>query len=104
MIPLTLDYLFQQFKTIGIKEEQTIIVHCSLSKMGWVVGGAEVVIQALINAVGKNGTLMMPTQTWKNLDPSRGVYDESLPLGRVGEDSLCCSNNKCENARANDSP
>ena len=75
MIPLTLDRLSQQFKTIGIKEGQTIIIHCSLSKMGWVVGGAEVVIQALINAVGKDGTLMMPTQTWKNLDPSLGVYD-----------------------------
>ena len=75
MIPLTIDYISDQLKTIGIKEGQTIIVHCSLSKMGWVIGGAEVVIQALINAVGRNGTLMMPTQTWKNLDPSRGVYD-----------------------------
>ena len=74
MIPLTHDSLLQQFKTIGIKEKQ-IIVHCSLSKMGWVVGGAEVVIQALIQAIGSNGTLIMPTQTWKNLDPSRGVYD-----------------------------
>ena len=75
MIPLTFDYLSKQFKTIGIRKGQTIIVHCSLSKMGWVVGGSEAVIQALIGAVGENGTLMMPTQTWKNLDPSRGVYD-----------------------------
>ncbi|MGL5942421.1 MAG: aminoglycoside N(3)-acetyltransferase [Waterburya sp.] len=73
MIPLTLDYLSQQLKTIGIRKGQTLIVHCSLSKIGWVIGGAEVVIQALIQAVGCDGTLIMPTQTWKNLDPSRGV-------------------------------
>lgn len=75
MIPLTLDLLSEQLKACGVREGQAIIVHCSLSKLGWVVGGAEVVIQALIRAVGSNGTLMMPTQTWKNLDPSRGVHN-----------------------------
>ena len=75
MIPLTIDRLSEQLEACGIREGQTIIVHCSLSKLGWVVGGAEVVIQALIRAVGSNGTIVMPTQTWKNLDPSRNLHE-----------------------------
>ena len=31
-------------------------------------------IEALIHCVGKEGTIMMPTQSWKNLDPNTGVY------------------------------
>lgn len=34
------------------------------------------VIQALLRVVGAAGTLMMPTQTWKNLDPASGVHQE----------------------------
>jgi aminoglycoside 3-N-acetyltransferase len=83
MIPLTIEDLSQQLKLIGIREGQTLIVHCSLSKVGWVIGGAEVMIQALIQAVGRDGTLMMPTQTWKNLDPSRGVYNSDLAPRKI---------------------
>ena len=36
-------------------------------------------IEALIETVGKNGTIMMPTQSWKNLDTETGVH------GKVGE-------------------
>ena len=50
------------------------MVHTSLSSLGYVCGGAQTVIEALIHCVGKEGTIMMPTQSWKNLDPNTGVY------------------------------
>lgn len=37
---------------------------------------AQAVIEALIETVGENGTIMMPTQSWKNLDPETGVHGE----------------------------
>lgn len=61
--------LVKGFKRLGIKEGQQLIVHASLSSLGFVCGGAQVVIEALIETVGKNGTIIMPTQSWKNLDP-----------------------------------
>lgn len=73
---VTKDDLINQFKTCGITEGQTIIVHTSLSKLGFVVGGPETLIQSLLEIVGEEGTLMMPSQTWKNLDPSTGVHWE----------------------------
>ena len=65
----------------GVKKGQTIMVHTSLGSMGYVCGGAHTVIEALIETVGDDGTIMMPTQSWRNLDPEVGVHWE------VGEES-----------------
>ena len=63
-------------QSLGIRNGQTIMVHTSLSSLGFVCGGAQIVIEALLEAVGREGTIMMPTQSWKNLDPSAGVHWE----------------------------
>jgi aminoglycoside 3-N-acetyltransferase len=68
--------LVKGFRECGAAEGQTIIVHASLSSLGFVVGGAETLIRALLEIVGEEGTLVMPSQTWKNLDPSTGVHWE----------------------------
>ncbi|MBD7912026.1 MULTISPECIES: AAC(3) family N-acetyltransferase [Clostridium] len=73
---LTKEDLINQFKNCGLSQGQTIFVHTSLSKLGFVVGGAETLIRALLEIVGDEGTLIMPSQTWKNLDPSSGVHWE----------------------------
>ena len=36
-----------------------------LQEHGYVCGGAQTVIEALMEVVGKDGTIMMPTQSWK---------------------------------------
>lgn len=68
------------FRNVGLKEGDTVMVHASLSSLGYVCGGAQTVIEALMETVGSEGTIMMPTQSWKNLDPSAGVHWE------IGED------------------
>mgnify|MGYP003446583538 FL=1 len=61
---------------LGVYNGQILMVHTSLSALGFVCGGAQTVIEALMEAVGPDGTLMMPTQSWKNLDPTAGVHWE----------------------------
>lgn len=61
---------------LGITKGRTVMVHTSLSSLGFVCGGAQTVIEALLEAVGCEGTVMMPTQSWKNLDPAAGVHWE----------------------------
>lgn len=74
---LTLNDLVDQFSRCGLEKGQSVIVHTSLGRLGYVVGGAETVIRALLELVGTEGTLLMPSQTWKNLDPSTGVHWEA---------------------------
>ena len=61
---------------VGVMQGQNIMVHTSLSSLGFVCGGAQVVVEALLECVGEDGTIMMPTQSWKNLDPEAGVHWE----------------------------
>lgn len=74
--PIIFNDLVTQYKKCGVKAGQTIIVHISLKKIGWIVGGSETLIRALLEVVGSEGTIVMPSQTWKNLDPSTGVHWE----------------------------
>ena len=61
-------------KEVGVKKGQVVMVHTSLRSLGYVCGGAQSVIETLLEGVGEEGTIMMPTQSWKNLDPKTGVY------------------------------
>lgn len=74
---ITKKELADALRELGIRSGQTLMVHTSLGKIGYVCGGAQTVIEALIEAVGPEGTLMMPTQSWKNLDPEDGVHPEA---------------------------
>lgn len=68
--------IMEAFEQVGVSQGQSIMVHTSLSSLGFVCGGAQVVIEALLESVGEEGTIMMPTQSWKNLDPTTGVHWE----------------------------
>lgn len=68
--------ILEALEKVGVAQGQTIMVHTSLSNLGFVCGGAQIVIEALLESVGENGTIMMPTQSWKNMDPTAGVHWE----------------------------
>ena len=68
--PLTITSLTQQLRVCGLAEDQTVLVHLAMSRLSWIIGGAEAVILALLAAVGDTGTIMMPTSTSNNTDPN----------------------------------
>ncbi len=69
-LPLTVDSLAEQFAACGLAAGQTVLVHSSMSKMGWITGGPVAVIQALLRVLTPFGTLMMPAHTSANTDPA----------------------------------
>jgi aminoglycoside 3-N-acetyltransferase len=68
--PLTVASLADRLRACGMRTGQTVLVHMAMSKLGWVIGGAEAVILAFLDVLGDTGTLMMPTHTTNNTDPS----------------------------------
>ncbi len=64
-------------RAAGLQAGDAVIVHTSLSSLGYVCGGAQTVIEVLLKIVGSSGTVMMPTQSWRNLDPEVGVHWET---------------------------
>ena len=74
MKPVVKGDILSAFRSLGLGKGHSLIVHTSLSRIGYVCGGAQTVIEALIETVGEEGTIMMPAQSWKNLDPEDGVH------------------------------
>lgn len=74
MKPIIKDDVVSALESVGLKQGDAVMVHTSLGKIGYVCGGAQTIIEALIEVVGDDGTIMMPTQSWKNLDPETGVH------------------------------
>ena len=61
--PVTETILIYDLKHIGVSPGMVLLVHSSLSSMGWVCGGAVSVIRALETVLGDQGTLIMPTHS-----------------------------------------
>jgi aminoglycoside 3-N-acetyltransferase len=70
-LPQTRTGLAADLRRLGIADGDTLLVHASLRRVGWVVGGPVAVVQALRDAVGSAGTIVVPTGTADNSDPSR---------------------------------
>ncbi|WP_086561399.1 aminoglycoside N(3)-acetyltransferase [Streptomyces africanus] len=67
---VTRDTLRAQLRELGVRPGETLLVHSSLSSLGWVNGGAVAVVQGLLDALGQKGTLVVPTQTGDLSDPA----------------------------------
>ena len=61
--PATVQSLFDDFRALGVRAGDVLLVHSSLSAIGWVCGGPVAVIQALEKVLGPGGTLVVPTHT-----------------------------------------
>jgi aminoglycoside 3-N-acetyltransferase len=67
--PNTFDSLVRDFSELGVNPGMTVMVHSSLGRVGWTVGGPVTVIRALLETVGREGTLVMPAESPNVSDP-----------------------------------
>lgn len=70
---VTKESLKKALEEIGVTSNMMIEVHSSLSSFGHVIGGARTVVDALMEIVGEDGTLLMPVQAVDNSEPSKWV-------------------------------
>ena len=72
--PITKEVLINKFSHLGIKLGDTLLVHTSLSSLGYVVGGSEALFLALRDVIGNEGTIVVPSQTVEISDPASWQY------------------------------
>jgi aminoglycoside 3-N-acetyltransferase len=58
---ITINDISRDLRNLGLSAGDTVLVHSSLSSLGFVEGGPETVIDALLETVGPQGTLLMPS-------------------------------------------
>jgi aminoglycoside 3-N-acetyltransferase len=70
--PRTRESLAQDLRELGTSAGMTILVHPSLSSLGWVCGGPVAVVQALMDVITPEGTIVMPAMSAPTPTPLPG--------------------------------
>ncbi len=98
---ITKSQLVTDLRQLGVRPGQVIMVHASVKAIGWIVGGPDIVLQALLDVLTPAGTLMIYVswEEWERVlvhgldhlpDEQRHAYLEECPRltpphpGRIG--------------------
>lgn len=77
--PGTVATMRDELWALGVNEGDVLIVHASLTSLGWVAGGTAAVVDALLGAVGPAGTVTMPAHSTDWSDPSEWEHPPVPP-------------------------
>lgn len=72
------------FRKLGISSGDLVTMHSSLKSLGNVDGGANTVIQALLDIIGKDGTILMPAFSFPLKNEDAPVFDVKETPSCVG--------------------
>jgi aminoglycoside 3-N-acetyltransferase len=76
--------LARDLEASGLRRGGLALVHSSLSALGYVPGGPETVIRALLSALGPEGTLLLPALSYEHANPQRPFFDVLHTPSNVG--------------------
>jgi len=73
-------------RRLGLQQGDAVFFHSSLKSLGWVEGGANAVIDALVDVVGHEGPVIAPTLsfTFADVEPKGLMWDPRETPSRVG--------------------
>ena len=69
------DLIARDLAALGLRPGGVALVHSSLSSLGQVAGGAESVVGALLQALGSDGTLLMPALSYQHVHAGQRAFD-----------------------------
>ena len=64
----------QDLINLGIKKDDTILMHSSLSSLGYIEGGAETVIDTILSVLTE-GTLLIPALSYSYVNNENPVFN-----------------------------
>lgn len=75
--------LKQQLRKMGIKPDDTVLIHTSMSAIGEVEAGPDGVIDAFCEYLTE-GLLLIPTHTWDDVTSDNPYYDVRTAVPNIG--------------------
>ncbi len=69
-VPYTASSLGADLRALGVRPGDVLLVHSSAHSLGFVAGGPQAIVAALLDVLGPEGTLAVPTHTPENSDPA----------------------------------
>ncbi len=78
LMRVTRDRIADDLRRLGVRPGGVLMPHSSLRSLGTVDGGAAAVVDAMLDALGEQGTLAGPSFTFAPTQPANVVLD---PLG-----------------------
>ena len=82
--PVTRADIAAGLRAVGLTHGSVVLMHSSLSSMGHVEGGADAVVDALLDVVGPHGLASVPTHTWGIVNARQPVFHVRLSPSHVG--------------------
>ena len=76
--------LLRDLRAMGIQKGDTLMVHSSVRSVGPLENRADTIVDALMEAVGEDGLLLMPDHTWAQMGPNYTVFDPETEPSCVG--------------------
>ena len=77
-LPITPGQLVNSLRALGLCDGDIVMVHTSMSQLGWIIGDAQTVVESLLAAVGSTGTIVMPAHSARS-DPARWQHPPVKP-------------------------
>ncbi len=62
-------------RSIGVLPGKLLLVHSGIRPFGYVPGGAETIIQGLLEVLGEKGTLLLPALSYETVTPEKPCFD-----------------------------
>lgn len=110
---MTREELVRDLRKLGLKNGDIVLLHSALSSLGYLEGGVGALIEAFLNVLGKEGTLVVPSFT-AGIVPNAVKNDpravESIaPTAQVAAigakaEEICAEHWRCETAHAEGTP
>lgn len=89
---ITAERLAEDLRKMGVTAGDTLLVHSSMSSMGYLVGGPSTVVRALLSVLGAEGNLLMPSspvngrqKEYMESDPIFDVRNSPSRMGAITE-------------------
>ena len=78
------DSLTNDFKNLGIKNDDNVLIHSSMKSIGEVEGGADTVLDVFCAYLKDKGNIALPSHSWAAINSEHSTFDPKKEPSCVG--------------------